>query len=133
MCFPVPDKINDRNLVFRDLFDLSLAINEKKKPVSNALNAVNKKLFMITGANQGGKSTYLRSIGIAQLLMQCGLFVPASFFRANVCDCIFTHFTREEDEAMSSGKLDEELQRISGIVDKITSNSLVLLNSYNFV
>lgn len=126
--FPVPGKINERNLVFKELFDLSLSISEKKKPISNDINAPDKKLFIITGANQGGKSTYLRSIGIAQILMQCGLFVPAAFYRANVCDGIFTHFTREEDTGMNSGKLDEELLRINDIVDNITCNSLLLLN-----
>ena len=126
--FPVPDKINKRNLVFKGLFDLSLSISGKKMPVSNDLDAVDKKIFMITGANQGGKSTYLRSIGIAQILMQCGLFVPANFYRANVCDSIFTHFTKEEDINMNSGKLDEELQRINDIVNNITNNSLLLLN-----
>lgn len=128
LSFPVPDKIDKRNLVFKGLFDLSLSINERMKPVSNDLDAADKKILMITGANQGGKSTYLRSIGIAQILMQCGLFVPANFYRANVCDSIFTHFTKEEDIKMNSGKLDEELQRINDIVNSMTSNSLLLLN-----
>ena len=128
MTFPIPDKINERNLVFKGLFDLSLSISGKKMAVSNELNAADKKLFIITGANQGGKSTYLRSIGIAQILMQCGLFVPANFYRGNVCDSIYTHFTREEDISMNSGKLDEELKRMNDIVNNITSDSLLLLN-----
>ena len=76
-------------------------------------------LVMITGANRGGKSTFLRGIGLAQLMMQCGMFVPAESFRANVCDGLFTHFKREEDASMKSGKLDEELSRMSAIVDNI--------------
>jgi DNA mismatch repair ATPase MutS len=83
---------------------------------------------MITGANQGGKSTFLRSIGLAQLMMQCGMFVPAESFRANVCDGIFTHYKREEDVSMISGKLDEELGRMSSIVDNLTPGSMVLFN-----
>ena len=83
---------------------------------------------MITGANRGGKSTFLRGIGLAQLMMQCGMFVPAESFRANVCDGLFTHFKREEDASMRSGKLDEELSRMSAIVDNMTPNSIVLLN-----
>ena len=126
--FPVPNKMNERNLVFKGLFDLSLSISENKSLVSNDLNAVNKKLFIITGANQGGKSTFLRSIGIAQILMQCGLFVPAAYYRANVCDSIFTHFTREEDINMNSGKLDEELQRMNSIINNISQNSMLLMN-----
>lgn len=126
--FPVSYECEKRDLVFEGLFDLSLFINEKKNLVSNDLNAIDKCLFIITGANQGGKSTYLRSIGIAQILMQCGLFVPAAFFGSNISDNIFTHFTREEDEGMDSGKLDEELQRMDNIINSITRRSLLLMN-----
>lgn len=128
LSFPVPADINQRNLVFDKLYDLSLFIKEKKCLVSNALDAVNKNLYIVTGANQGGKSTYLRSIGIAQILMQCGLFVPAVLFNSNICDKIFTHFTREEDAGMNSGKLDEELQRMNHVINCITPHSFVLLN-----
>ena len=84
--------------------------------------------MIITGANQGGKSTFLRSIGVAQLMMQCGMFVPAESFSANISDGLFTHYKREEDVSMKSGKFDEELSRMSVIVDHITANSLVLFN-----
>ena len=60
--FPVPVEIHRKDLIFEELFDLSLLIKENTNPVSNNLNAVDKSLFIITGANQGGKSTFLRSI-----------------------------------------------------------------------
>ena len=85
-------------------------------------------MTLITGANQGGKSTFLRSYGIAQVLMQCGMPVPASKFLAPVYPQIFTHFTRSEDEQLSNGRLSEELQRMSNMVDKAAPNSLFLLN-----
>ena len=84
--------------------------------------------MIITGANQGGKSTFLRSMGLAQLMMQCGMFAPAESFCANVCDGLFTHYRREEDVTMRSGKLDEELSRMNGIVDNVRANSLLLFN-----
>jgi DNA mismatch repair ATPase MutS len=87
-----------------------------------------KRLVMITGANQGGKSTFLRSVGQAQLMMQAGMFVPADSFRANVVRGIFTHFKREEDTTMTRGKLDEELSRMSAIADVIAPTSLLLCN-----
>ena len=92
------------------------------------MNCDGKPLVVITGANRGGKSTFLRSVGLAHLMMQCGMFVPAEAFRANVCSGIFTHFKREEDATMQSGKLDEELSRMSTIVDAIVPGSIVLLN-----
>ena len=81
------------------------------------MKAEDKDLVIITGANQGGKSTFLRSIGLAQLMMQCGMFVAAESFGSNICTCLFTHYKREEDPTMRSGKLDEELGRMSSIVD----------------
>jgi DNA mismatch repair ATPase MutS len=56
------------------------------------------------------------------------MFVPAEAFRANVCTGLFTHYKREEDRTMTSGKFDEELGRMSEIVDNITPNSIVLFN-----
>jgi DNA mismatch repair ATPase MutS len=61
-------------------------------------------------------------------MMQCGMFTPAESFCANVSNGLFTHFKREEDVTMKSGKLDEELGRMSQIVDDLTSNSMVLFN-----
>lgn len=128
ICFPLPVAANERRHSFKGLYDVCLALTMRQKIVSNDMDADNKDLVIITGANQGGKSTFLRSIGLAQLMMQCGMFVPAEFFCANVCDGLFTHYKREEDVTMKSGKLDEELSRMSDIVDHITSNSLVLFN-----
>ena len=113
---------------FKGLYDMSMAIYSRSMPVTNDLDTQDLLLFVITGANQGGKSTFLRSVGIAQLLMQCGMFVPAQYYCNSLFDGIFTHFTRREDMAMNSGKLDEELNRISHIIDAITPRSLLLLN-----
>jgi DNA mismatch repair ATPase MutS len=128
VCFPIPEDFNKEALVFDGLCDPSMAISERKRLVNNDLDASGKRLLIITGANQGGKSTFLRSIGVSQIFMQCGLFVPASFYRANVCENIYTHFTREEDACMNSGKLDEELLRMNNIINDITPNSLLLMN-----
>jgi len=83
---------------------------------------------VITGANQGGKSTLLRSVGLAQLMMQAGMFVGAESLRANVCVGVFTHYKREEDERMESGKLDEELSRMSTIARELAPSCLLLCN-----
>jgi DNA mismatch repair ATPase MutS len=126
--FPVPAALDERRHAFNDLYDVCLALSMKQQIVANTGTADGKNLAIITGANQGGKSTFLRSIGLAQLMMQCGMFVPAASFCANVCDCLLTHYKREEDTTMSSGKLDEELSRMSEIVDHLTLHSLVLFS-----
>jgi len=126
--FPLPAASGERRHSFKGLYDVCLTLTMKQKIVGNDVNADHKNLVIITGANQGGKSTFLRSIGLAQLMMQCGMFVPAESFCSNLSEGLFTHFKRKEDASMNSGKLDEELSRMSDIVHHLTSNSMVLFN-----
>jgi DNA mismatch repair ATPase MutS len=127
-CFPQPAMPGEQRLSFRGLYDVCLSLSMEQRAVGNDADADGKGLMIITGANQGGKSTLLRGIGLAQLMMQCGMFVSAQAFCSNICDGIFTHYKREEDTTMRSGKLDEELKRMSEIVDNLTPNSLLLFN-----
>jgi DNA mismatch repair ATPase MutS len=128
VCFPVPVSASERQHMFTELYDVGLALSVRSKVVGNDFTAEHKELVIITGANGGGKSTFLRSIGLAQLMMQSGMFVGAMSFAANICPNLLTHYRREEDETMRSGKFDEELQRMSEIVDHLSPNSLLLFN-----
>jgi hypothetical protein len=126
----IPEPLPGGDSVFRceGLYDVCLSLRLDERTVGNDVNCDGKPLVVITGANRGGKSTFLRSVGLAHLMMQCGMFVAAEAFRTNVCSGIFTHFKREEDATMQSGKLDEELSRMSTIVDAIVPGSIVFLN-----
>jgi DNA mismatch repair ATPase MutS len=126
--FPVPVPSGDRRHSCRGLYDACLALTMEQRVVSNDLNADDKDLVIITGANQGGKSTFLRSVGVSQLMMQCGMFAPAESFCSNICEGLFTHYKREEDTTMKSGKFDEELSRMSDIVDELKPNSMLLFS-----
>jgi hypothetical protein len=128
IAFPVPVPAGERRHTFKELYDVTLALTMQQAVVANTGDADGKELFIITGANQGGKSTFLRSIGLAQLMMQSGMFVPAEALTANVCRGLFTHYKREEDTTMKSGKFDEELSRMSQIVEQLTPDALVLFN-----
>jgi DNA mismatch repair ATPase MutS len=128
VCFPTPASVGTRQLSFSNLHDVSLALSLEKAVVGNDLNGDQKDIVIVTGANTGGKSTFLRSVGLAHMMMQAGMFVSAESFASEVCDGVFTHYKREEDVGMESGKLDEELSRMSEIVDKLKPNSLVLFN-----
>ena len=128
ICFPQPEGAGTRKHHFAGLCDVSLALTMGRNVVGNDLNADGRSLVIITGANQGGKSTFLRSVGLAQLMMQCGMFVAAESFTAEICTGLFTHYKREEDATMKSGKLDEELGRMSGIADAVAPNSMLLFN-----
>jgi MutS domain V len=116
------------SLSARGLYDACLSLSTGARAVGNDADADGKQLIMITGANQGGKSTFLRSVGLAQLMMQAGMFVAAESFTASVSAGVFTHFKREEDSAMDKGKLDEELARMSVIAGQVRPGSLLLCN-----
>lgn len=128
MCFPHPMASGERKLSFSGLYDPALALSMEAAAVGNDLDAGRRDIVIITGANSGGKSTFLRSVGLAQLMMQAGMFVAAEKYSAEICNGVITHYRREEDSAMESGKLDEELGRMSAIVDKLRPDLLVLFN-----
>jgi adenosyl cobinamide kinase/adenosyl cobinamide phosphate guanylyltransferase len=128
VCLPEPRHAGEDVLTARGVYDVGLSLRMSGRAIGNDVEADGRSLVMITGANQGGKSTFLRCMGIAQVMMQCGLFVGAEQFRADVRDGVFTHFKRREDPTMTSGKLDEELKRFSDIADDLTRNSLLLFN-----
>ncbi len=128
VAFPVPVPAGERALSARGLYNPCLSLQLEGRTVGNDLGADGKALVMITGANQGGKSTFLRAMGLAQLMMQSGMFVAARALTASVCTGVFTHFKREEDAAMRRGKLDEELVRMSELAELVEPGALVLLN-----
>lgn len=110
------------------LCETTLALRADRPPVTNDLAADGRGLIVITGPNQGGKSTFLRALGQAMLLLRAGLFVTAGSLRATVPGAIVTHFGRGEDRTMGGGKFDEELRRMSEIVDHLQPDWCVLLN-----
>ena len=128
LCFPKPETAQAMVCSARDLRDVSLTVARKGVVVGNDINADNKSLIMVTGANEGGKSTFLRSLGTAQLMMQCGMFVCAQYFGASIVSGIYSHYKREEDASLKSGKLDEELERMSAIADTAKGHAMVLFN-----
>lgn len=125
---PVMQPSGSRRLRFRGLVDASLALRSSAAIVGNDLDLDGKSMIVITGPNQGGKTVFLRSLGLAQLLAQAGTFVTAEAYEAEACRGLHTHFSREEDPGFTSGKLDEELARLSGIIDDLRPDATVLLN-----
>jgi DNA mismatch repair ATPase MutS len=128
ICWPEPVSATERKHSFRGLYDVCLSLRLRQRVVGNDVHADEKDVIIITGANQGGKSTFLRSVGLAQLMMQAGMFVAAKSFSANMCPSVLTHFKREEDASMKSGKFDEELTRMSEIAEHLVPNSILLFN-----
>ncbi len=128
MCVPAPQPAGSGRLAAKGLCDAALALTLDDAVVANDLAADGRALIVVTGANRGGKSTLVRSLGQAQLMLQAGMFVAAESFAADLRTGVFTHFKREEDATLQSGKLDEELRRMSRTVDHLAPGSLLLLN-----
>jgi DNA mismatch repair ATPase MutS len=127
MCTPVPIADSPTSMA-TGLYDPGLSLRMDRHMVGNDLRADGKTLVVVTGANRGGKSTFLRSVGLAYLMMQCGMFVAATSFSAGVRRRVFTHFRRDEDRSMAGGKLEEELVRMSTIVSHMSPGCLLLCN-----
>ncbi|MGH2916240.1 MAG: MutS-related protein [Solirubrobacteraceae bacterium] len=127
-CLPEPHPLGTLAWSAQGLYDPCLSLRLSERVQGNDLHADGKPLLMITGANQGGKSTFLRGLGIAQLMMQAGMFVAAESFSATITNGVFSHYKREEDATMTSGKFDEELARMSQIVKAIDGGCLLICN-----
>lgn len=115
----------------KDLYNLKLAMNLRSSEdiVYNNLSFDNDHtIYILTGANRGGKTTITQAAGLMFLLAQGGIFVPASSFVYKPVDCIYTHFPADEDKTMDLGRLGEECVRFKSIYSECTSDSLLLLN-----
>lgn len=109
---------------------LAAAVVEKKETiVKNDLDFDRAHLvYVLTGANRGGKTTVTQAIGLLFALAQGGIYVPADSFSFQPADCIYTHFPADEDRTMDLGRLGEECRRFRQIYTDSTENSLLLLN-----
>lgn len=86
------------------------------------------RIFVLTGPNRGGKTTFIRAVGLAQVLAQAGLPVPAAEATVSPADQIFTLFPTAEATRTGMGRLDQEAAQLAGLFRVATARSLVLLN-----
>ncbi len=126
ICFP-EFADTQKVLMTSGLSDLFLVIKDNSA-TTNSISYKDKHNWIITGVNQGGKTTFLRSIGTAQLLAQSGYFAAAGQYVCNIYQSIFTHFPEDEDTSLKHGLLEQELLKMQDIIEGIVPDSLLLLN-----
>lgn len=125
-----PDK---RDCSFRGLYNLKLAIkNVQGDNINIITNDIDfnddHRIYILTGPNRGGKTIFTQAWGLAMLLAQLGVSVPAEHASISPCDNIFTHFPADENDTVDLGRLGEESKRLSEIFNMATERSLMLLN-----
>jgi DNA mismatch repair ATPase MutS len=121
----------DVNMQAKGFYNFKLAMNllTPKDLVVNDLDFDNDHtIYILTGANRGGKTTATQGIGLLYALAQGGVYVPADSFVFAPADCIYTHFPADEDQTMDLGRLGEECIRFKEIFEKAKDSSLILMN-----
>lgn len=133
LCKPAITDPEERSCSFTELYNLKLAINKTRGEeigiVTNDFSFDDKgRIYILTGPNRGGKTIFTQAVGIAMLMAQWGVYVPAATATVSPCDNIFTHFPADENDTVDLGRLGEESQRLSKIFEIATRYSLLLLN-----
>lgn len=131
--FAAPETAREKTMYARGLYDLALACaggrEERRTVVSNdAEYGEGESFFVLTGPNQGGKTTFARSLGQLIYFTKMGLDVPAAAANVHYFGALLTHFSVEESVETGRGKLKEELERLKPMMSASARNSFVVIN-----
>lgn len=138
MCRPTAAPMEDRLCDVYGAYNIHLALRNIPKHVVVSLSDKiiandivmddTGRIFILTGPNSGGKTTYIQAVAALQAMFQAGIYVPASCAKMSPVDNIYTHFPAEEKTGNNSGRLGEESRRFNDIFNKATRYSLIILN-----
>ena len=127
----VPDirPMEERAFRATNLYNPCVALKIEDEIVPNdVIFDENATIYVLTGPNRGGKSVITCAVGLAQVMLQLGMYVPAESAEISPVDGIYTHFPTGAEDTIDKGRLGEECARLGEIFDCVTSSSLVLLD-----
>ncbi len=127
----IPDirPMEERAFRATNLYNPCVALKIEDEIVPNdVIFDENATIYVLTGPNRGGKSVITCAVGLSQVMLQLGMFVPAESAVISPVDGIYTHFPTGAEDTIDKGRLGEECARLGEIFDCVTANSLVLLD-----
>ena len=129
VCLPKLLNSSERSANINGAVNPVLAVVKGDETIPNdARYSPDRNIFVITGPNNGGKTTFARTVGLLCLLAHAGFYVSAKSAEISLLDGIFTHFVRSDDLVKGAGRYAVELRKVKGIFEKATPASLVVLD-----
>lgn len=131
ICYPTLST-ESKGLTVTDTWDLALAprlVDDRQPVVTNDLTLTGpERILVISGPNQGGKTTMARIFGQLHYLAAIGCPVPGTRAEVFLCDRVLTVFEREEQLDTLEGRLGAEIQRLHEVFGEATGRTVIVIN-----